>query len=220
MNYHELTMNEPKNSPAKKQQFAVICSVIVAAISYAVMTSGVLLSVQATEGIFPGGKFCYKIAQRDYAASMGLARRVTYDVMETKKPNGKQRKEMEEITYHLFLDNPLEVNGRRLRWATGILVSRKDNEKVSKLMSLNKIQPQGDEGAKTTKRYLTEEELIGVSASEYMDILPYEVADLPSVDSLVVQFPHTHGFVSALVMSYKVRTINHNKFVAVRCRCR
>lgn len=220
MNYHEMTINEPNDSPAKRKQFAVICAVMAACVSYAVMTSGILLPVEVTDGIFPGGNFCYKLSQRDYAASFGLGRRLTKDMLgegttrstgttdddeKAKKSSSTsaQRNEVEEITYHLFLDNPHEMGGRRLRWATGILVSDKEKDKVKHLLSLN--QPSG-KGKGKTKRYPTDEEMIDLSASEVMDLLPYEVADLPSVDSLVAQFPHTHGFVSALVMSYKVRT--------------
>jgi hypothetical protein len=202
MNYHEMTMTEAKNSPAKRKQFAIICAVMAAALSYGVMTSGVLLPVEPTEGIFPGGNFCYKFAQRDYSASIGLGRRLTKDAAGTDKPTGEQRKQVEELTYHMFLDNPYEMGGRQLRWATGVLTSKKDKDTVDKLMSLNK--PKGKKA--DFKRYPTDEELIDLSATEVMKMLPYEVADFPSVDSLVVQFPHTHGFVSALVMSYKVRT--------------
>jgi hypothetical protein len=39
-----------------------------------------------------------------------------------------------------------------------------------------------------------------------MKMLPYQMTDLPSVSSLVLQFPNSHGFASALVTNYKVRT--------------
>ncbi len=201
LNYHEMTMSESADSPQKRRQFGIICAVMAAALSYAVMTSGVLLPLEPTQGIFPGGNFCYKITHRDYAASMGLGRRVTTDVIGTHKTTGTQRKEVEKILYHMFLDDPLEIGGRRLRWATGILVADSEKEKIDKLLSLN--TPTGK--AATTKRYPTEEELQDFSATDVFELLPYELIDLPSVDSLVVQFPHTHGFVSALVMSYKVR---------------
>lgn len=195
LNYHEMTMNEPRDSPQKRKQFLVICSVMVTALSYAVMTSGVMLPLEAQEGIFPGGNFCYKLAHRDYAASMGLGRRITSDVTGIKFPTNTESKPVEEILYHLYLDNPLELSGRRLRWASGILVGDSSQDKVEKLMALN---------AKG-KRYPTPEEFADLSASEVMEMYPYELVDLPSVDSLVAQFPNTHGFVSALVMSYKVR---------------
>lgn len=213
MNYHEMTLNEPRDSPAKRKQFTIITAVMAAFFSYAIMTSGVLLPIEATEGIFPGGNFCYKLAHRDYAASLALGRRVIHDVVGSEKtPTDTESRPVEEIMYHLFLDSPREVGGRNLRWATGILVADKEKEKVDKLLSLN--QPKGKKAE--AKRYPTEQEMIDLSASEAMDLLPYEVTDLPSVDSLVVQFPHTHGFVSALTMSYKVRTCEHSKTISWR----
>jgi len=204
LNYHEMTMNDGGNSQQKKRQFAVICAVMVAALSYAAMTSGVFLPLEPTEGIFPGGNFCYKFAHRDYAASMGLGRRVTADLAGTKMPTSQDRKYVDEILYHIFLDNPFDMGGRHLRWATGILVPNSDKDKVKKLMALN--NPSGKK--ETSKRYPTDDEYIDLSASEVLEMSPYELTDLPSVDSLVAQFPNNNGFVSALVMSYKVCTIS------------
>ncbi len=201
LNYHEMTMNAPADSPEKRRQFGFICAVMVAALSYAVMTSGVMLPLEPTEGVFPGGTYCYKLTHRDYAASMGLGRRVTKDFIGSEKSTGEQRREVEKIMYHMFFDNPLQVGGRYLRWATGILVPDSQKEKVDKLLSLN--TPSGTEA--TTKRYPTQGELTDLSASEVFQMLPYEVTTLPAVDALILQFPNTHGFVSALVVSYKVR---------------
>ena len=201
LNYHEMTMNTPADTPDKRRQFTVICAVMVAALSYAVMTTGVMLPLEPTMGVFPGGSFCYKLTHRDYAASMGLGRRVTTDVIGSEKSTGVQRREVEKVLYHMFFDNPFQVGGRYLRWATGILVPDSDTEKVDKLLSLN--TPTGDTA--TVKRYPTESELMDLPASEVFQMLPYEVATLPAVDALVLQFPHTNGFVSALVVSYRVR---------------
>ena len=203
LNYHEMTMNAPADSPDKRRQFAFISAVMVAALSYSVMTSGVMLPLEPTQGVFPGGTFCYKVTNRDYAASMGLGRRVTKDVIGSEKSTGVERREVEKVLYHMFFDNPFQVGGRYLRWATGILVPDGQKETVDKLLSLN--TPIGTKA--TTKRYPTESELMDSSAGEIFQMLPYEVATLPAVDALVVQFPHTHGFVSALVMSYKVRHV-------------
>lgn len=199
-------MSEPADSPQKRRQFGIICAVMAAALSYAVMTSGVMLPVEPTQGIFPGGNFCYKLTHRDYAASMGLGRRVAKDVLGSAKLTNTPQKEVEKILYHMYLDNPMEIGGRKLRWATGILVADSEKEKIDKLLSLN--TPTDDQA--TPKRYPTDDEMGNLSATQVFGMLPYELADVPSVDALVVQFPHTHGFVSALVMSYKVRLMTHS----------
>ena len=64
MNYHELTMNEPRDSPARRKQFLVICTVMGAMLAHAVMTSGAFNSMDIKEGVFPGGEFVYKYATR------------------------------------------------------------------------------------------------------------------------------------------------------------
>lgn len=215
LNYHELTMEEPKDSPAKKKQFAIICSVIAAVASYQVMTSGVLLPIEPTKGVFPGGNFCYKLATRDYAASMGLGRMVMDDLI-GEKAKGSERRPIEENIYHLFLDDPSLAGGRRQRWATGLLVGDSGMDQVKKLRAQNDpkhnpVTEDDDEAEKRKKkkkqkkkRYPTEKELLELGGRDILTMYPYELVDLPSVDSLVVQFPHTHGFVSALVQSYKV----------------
>lgn len=208
MNYHEMTMTESSDSPQKKRQFALICAVMVAAISYAVMTSGVLVPIEPTQGIFPGGNYCYKLAHRDYAASMGLGRRVISDLVGEKAPTA-QKKSIEQSIYHVYLDDPHKMGGRRQRWASGIMVADSEKDLIDKLMSLNNPGDGDKKGLK--KRYPTAQELLDWSAQEILAILPYELGDLPSVDSLVLQFPHTHGFVSALVLSYKVCGIRIKK---------
>jgi hypothetical protein len=200
MNYHELTMDEPANSPAKRSQFAVIMAGLVAGLSYLIMTSGVAMPIEPTEGTFPGGQFCYKLAKRDYAASMGMGRRIMMDATETEtnhKFTNVERRLVEKNLYHVFLDNPTEFSGRALRWASGMLVSESEKEISKKLMALNTK-------GKQKKREPTKDELQDLAAGEVMNLLPYQLADLPSVKALVLQFPNSHGFASALVTNYKV----------------
>eukprot|EP00934_Nitzschia_sp_Nitz4_P008267 Nitzschia sp. Nitz4//scaffold99_size76975//25144//26087//NITZ4_005571-RA/size76975-snap-gene-0.5-mRNA-1//-1//CDS//3329560835//8257//frame0 len=197
MNYHEMTMGEPADSPQKKKQFTLITAIMAGCFSYAIMTSGVLLSVEPTEGIFPGGFYCYKLARRDYAASLGLGRRIMADLI-GESAKKAERQVVEETLFHVYLDDPNTMGGRRQRWASGILVGESKQDQIDKLRSLN----QPEKGA--VKRYPTEKEVLQMSAQDMLEMLPYEVTDLPSVDSLVLQFPHTHGFISSLVFSFKV----------------
>lgn len=199
LNYHEMTVGESSDSPAKKKQFAVICAVMAAAVSYVVMTSGVTMSVEPSIGEFPGGSYCYKLAYRDYAASMGLGRRIMMDATGSEKQLvGQEREKVEKNLHHIFLDSPTEISGRAMRWASGLLVNGGEKEFAKKLMELNT-------SGKTPKREPRIEEMDDLSAGEVMQMLPYQMASLPSVDSLILQFPHSHGFASALVLNYKVR---------------
>lgn len=227
MDYHALSVNQPRDSPSNRLQFRVICSVMAAAFVHTLITSGALLTVQADETPFPGGNFCYKLAQRDYAASMGMGRSIEADwqdaTMGQKMPGGgddrkdattdetaplsvrdekhERMKLVESRTYHVYLDDPMVVSSTRTRWMSGVLVadSEKDvycgpllakNAEIDMVFTLNK------------KKGLKAEDM---SPKAVFDQTEYKLIDLPSVDSLVVQFPFTNGFVSALLFSYKVR---------------
>jgi hypothetical protein len=50
MNYHEMTMNEPRDSPARKQQYLVICTIMAGAFVYSVLQAGGLVPVDVTQG--------------------------------------------------------------------------------------------------------------------------------------------------------------------------
>jgi len=198
LNYHEMTMTQSANDPAKRQQFVVITTVMISVLAYCLMTSGSLMSIEPTNGVFPGGNFCYKHTNRDYAASFGLARTIRKEILESEGKNWKEEesedvKEFEAITYQLYLDDPMLMGGRRQRWATGILTGDKGMARCKAMLATNKDRPP----FLPNDRY-------DLSAKEYFEKLTYNHVDFPAVDSLVLQFPHTHGFVSALTLSYKV----------------
>jgi len=136
LNYHEMTMNEPADSRNKRTQFLVVCSVMVSVLVYTLMTSGIFYPIDATEGVFPGGNFVYKFTYRDYAASMGLGRLVRKDWIQQNfetTDDSKQKKENDEtveaFTYHVYLDDPSQMGGRRQRWMSGLLARTKVQEK-------------------------------------------------------------------------------------------
>jgi hypothetical protein len=202
MNYHELTMNEPRNSPAKRQQFMVICTVMVAMFAYSCVTSGALLSIDPVQGVFPGGNYIYKFAARDYAASPSLARYIRKDDLQFTGMESVG----DELMYYLFLDDPSRMGGRRQRFMTGMLMGtrsvggsddqdEKEAEYMKTLLSKNPA---------LLAKPIQKEEYAELSAMELWARLPYETADLPSVDALVLHFPFTNGFVSALILGYKV----------------
>lgn len=194
MNYHELTMNESNDSPARKKQFKIICSIMGGCIAYSVMTSGVLRSVDVSEGTFPGGEFVYKYTGRDYAAVNSLTEAVAKNL-------GVKEKDHGDTLYSLFLDDPLVINGRNQRFASGILLNENtvtgkqenNNERKNLLMEMN------DEIVDPTEKEINE-----LAAYELWSRLKYQTQELPKTKAAVVQFKFTNGFVSALVHSYKV----------------
>jgi hypothetical protein len=198
LNYHEMTMNQKADDPAKKQQFVVITTVMISVLCYCLMTSGTFMSVESTLGVFPGGNFCYKHTNRDYAASFGLARAIRKEILEKegkgwKEDESPDAKEINSKMYHLYLDDPVRMGGRRQRWATGILSGNEGKARCDAMLATNK-----------NRKKLEDVDRYDLSAKEYFERIAYDYIDLPSVDALVLQFPNTHGFVSALTLSYKV----------------
>jgi hypothetical protein len=187
MNYHELTMEEGRDSPAKRKQFLIICTVMLGAFIHSLLTAGGISTVNIQEGIFPGGDLVYKFTSRDYAASGSLMESIGKDA--ALKP-----KDFADIMYTVYLDEPTSVSGRQQRFACGYLATDVDGKKVKKgLMEKN------DE-----KTPPTEAEIYELPARNLWPALLYESQSLPSVKAAVVQFPFTNGFVSALVHSYKI----------------
>ena len=86
------------------------------------MTSGAMVAIDPVMGVFPGGFLCYKFANRDYAASGGMGRRIQEDLVGPGDKQSAEKRKVEEITYHVYLDNPMRMGGRRQRWMTGIMV--------------------------------------------------------------------------------------------------
>jgi hypothetical protein len=202
MNYHELTMGQPRDTPSNRLQFRIICSVIVGAITYAVLTSGVLKPVIVTEGSFSGGEFVYKFTGRDYAASNSLVEAVARDAK-------VKERQYEKVLYTLFLDDPLKVNGRRQRFASGILLNDqtpgllKDPAKEEEATT-NDIRKAALMKMNEAIQAPTRNEIEDFAAHDLWPRLKYSTQKLPSVRAAVVQFTFTNGFVSALVHSYKV----------------
>mmetsp|Transcript_40434 Transcript_40434/g.47311 ORF Transcript_40434/g.47311 Transcript_40434/m.47311 type:complete len:276 (+) Transcript_40434:191-1018(+) len=186
MNYHELTMNESRDSPAKKKQFLVISVGGFGIFLWALVTAGFLSPVQISEGVFVGGgEFVYKPMAKDYASSMGLARAMCsqLDIHEHK---------WVDIIYALYLDETA-VAGPDNRYMVGIFSndSGPDGEerKRSLLASNNFLEPRESSDTKFLQH----------------KSVPYEVGILPTnIKAAIVHFPYTNGFISLLLNNYKV----------------
>lgn len=212
MNYHGLTMEESKDSPQRRYQHIVICSVIAIGFTYSVYISGVLLSIQPFETKFPGGTFCYKDFTRDYAASMGLGRRLQKDILagfpeaesddnddEQKKALKARKKMIEDRVHHIYLDNPEDIGGNNQRFMTGVLTSG-GAERKSYCDPLFEKNPALARNKKLYANLPNNEK----GASALYDETVYKSVSLPSVDSVAIRFTFSDGFASALALSYKV----------------
>lgn len=208
MDYHALTMTESKNSPHRRAQFIVICSVIASCFVYSVIISGVLQTIQPYETPFPGGTFCYRQITRDYGASMGIGRRLQKEILEAfpekdDEEEGitvKQRKKIiEDKVYHVYLDNPEVVGGSNMRWMSGILVSG-DVEKLSYCDHLFDKNP----GSIKLKKLNKDERYSEKAAVDLFNEALYQSVELPPVNSVAIKFPFSNGFSSALVFNYKI----------------
>ena len=199
LNYHEMTMNEPRNSPARQKQFLVICTVMAAMFAHSCISSGLFLKLDIiANGVFPGGFYVYRSANRDYAAAMSLHKTIRQD-LEYKSEYG-----VDDLVYHIYLDDPTTMGGRRQRWTSGILVGEDQTgtEQRNKLLAKNDA---------IHANPLTADDYDQMAATDLWPRLPYDEADLTAVDALVLNFPFTNGFVSSLVLAHRVsREMFHN----------
>jgi len=193
MNYHELTMTEARDSPARRKQFLVICTVMAGVFLYSSFTSGVFNRVQIVEGTFTGGDFVYKTAKRDYAAAGSLEGQIASD-LGLERRNSKED-EAADLLYTIFLDHPGQVGGgRNQRFASG-LVARNSAQKAMKQQLIQR----NDATEPPTRA-----QVLDLPATDLWPRLRYKKHSLPTAKAAVVYFPFTNGFVSSLVQSYKI----------------
>jgi hypothetical protein len=189
MDYHQMTIDEPRDSPAKKQQFRVTCAIMIVGFLYMTIPAGILVPVKITEGTFPGGTFVYKSTKRDYVASEGLQ----LCVGENLKIDPK---DFEDRIYSVYLDDLSKIkSGRTQRFASGLLSnnSKPDRVLVESLMSMNpSMEP------------LTRLEVNTLPADDLWPRIRYKKASLPKVKAAVVYFPFTNGFVSSLMFQFRI----------------
>ena len=185
MNYHEMTMNEPRDSPQRRRQFLVICTVMAATFLYATVQAGAFVPVaitraddnngsssSATACTFPGGPFVYRYTQRDYAATSSLKESVGHDL--DMKP-----KEIADKIYAVYLDDPStgELSGRQTRFAAGFLVTDKKTQSrvASTLLKVN--------DSEQVQKKLTKEDIRDLPADQLWPRLPYQQTQFPRVSS-------------------------------------
>lgn len=152
-------------------------------------------------GIFPSGDFVYKLAQRDYAASMSLVETIAHDVATVR--HSPSADDFADVLYTIYLDDPRVAGGSQQRFASGYLATIADDE-LTFPRTQYKVYQQQLLAVNDNIQPATEPEQSELPVRELWKRLPYQYADLPSVNAAVVQFPFTDGFVSALIHSWKV----------------
>lgn len=183
VSYHELnsgTKRTERHTTAERKQFLVVCVIGAAVFFNALINAGLFEPVVIRDdGIFPGGKFVYKLVEnKDYASTGGLWRKVRSDL--------KTEDHLEDDfffdrhLYAVYIDNFGTGNGR---YFVGPIVNNSNNDMKQRLIQSN----------------------LNTSTKENtFDKQDYKIGELPSVRSLVADFPFTDGFVSALLHNYKV----------------
>ncbi|KAL7536045.1 hypothetical protein ACHAXR_006883 [Thalassiosira sp. AJA248-18] len=194
MNYHELTMNEPRDSPQRRKQFLVITAIMVVMALHAGLNAGVLATLDIEEGSFPGGEFVYKFMMKDYAASTGTLRTVAKDLGIAEAGGGNLIVAEEgvlldtaDLLYSILLDDETLVPGGKTRFLGGALLNGSS----------------GGGGPTIKKQLLDVNKDIKEEGTHSKDI-KYEVGKLPKVGAAVAQHPFTAGAWSAMLQSYKI----------------
>lgn len=191
LDYHALTIDEAKDSPQRKYQFRVTCVIMIVGFCFMTIPAGIFVPVNITEGIFPGGTYIYKSTKRDYVASTSLE---LYIGAEDLKLDYKH--DFEDRIYSIYLDDlNLVKYGRSQRFASGYLSnnSKSDREIEELLLSYNS-------GIVTLNRL----ELKTLPAEDLWPRIKYKKSNLPKVKAAIVYFPSTYGFVSSLMMQFRI----------------
>jgi hypothetical protein len=189
LDYHALTIDEPKDSNQKKYQFRVTSAIMIIGFLYMTIPAGIIAPIKITEGTFPGGTFVYKTTNRDYVAAHSLELCVG-DNLEI-HPN-----DFVDRIYTIYLDDLSKVkSGGAHRFASGYLSnsSQSDRKLEETLMSLNDaMEP------------LDLNDVESLSADDLWERLRYKKNTLPKTKAAVVHFPSTNGFVSSIIMQFRI----------------
>lgn len=194
LNYHELTMNEPRDSPQRRKQFLVISAIMIILPLHAALNAGVLTTLTISQGTFPGGEFVYKSMMKDYAASTGTLRTVSADLGIAEDGGSGNLIIREEgvpldtadLLYSILLDDTELVPGGKTRFVSGALLAK------------------SSEGGKKMKKMLLEVNNDIKEEGTHSKDIRYEVGSLPKVNAAMAQHPFTAGAFSAILQSYKI----------------
>jgi len=206
--YHELTANAPRNSPAQRKQFLLICVGGFSVLLHAIISAGIMEPVSIyDDGIYPGGEFVHKLLVRDYSASMGATRLVGEDLDTIQRRKEAEEDGMNEndernldtnlvkpapkgsfanLTYTVFMDNTdVPVGNGMGRFCSGVLLDPTTLFLKDRLLEANTFERRNENEGDFWSH-------------------DYTVTTLPSVKAVIATFPFTNGFISALIHQFKV----------------
>lgn len=203
LTYHELTIDEPRDSPARRQQFLILCSIIAGFTLYSVITSGAYKVINISKTKFDGGEFVYKFGVRDYAASNSLLESIKVDMGASRKTD------VFDTLYSVYLDDPYEIGGDGLRFGCGLLLTDDTAGGKQKIKNYDDDDKNGKKEKLLSKNKViipikTEKEFNELAVSDIWNRTKYESAKFPSVEAAYFQHPYNDGVVAALVQSYKI----------------
>eukprot|EP00816_Leptocylindrus_hargravesii_P002224 CAMPEP_0196821108 /NCGR_PEP_ID=MMETSP1362-20130617/77844_1 /TAXON_ID=163516 /ORGANISM="Leptocylindrus danicus, Strain CCMP1856" /LENGTH=260 /DNA_ID=CAMNT_0042200183 /DNA_START=88 /DNA_END=870 /DNA_ORIENTATION=- len=121
-------MGEARDSPQRRKQYLVICTIMAAMFFGACIASGVFQPVYITEGTYPGGEFIYLSEVRDYSAHMALFRKVAGDLY------FKPKTEWGDLLFGIYMDEERNVPGGKMRYSVGTLLDKDEGLSVKPLL--------------------------------------------------------------------------------------
>ena len=193
LNYHELTINEPRDSPQRRKQFLVISAIMVIMTIHSSLTAGILSSTPISIGQFPGNsEFIYKSMIKDYAATTGTLRTVAND-LEIDNGNSAVAIDTADLLYSILLDNDASlIPGGQTRFVSGLLLNNSNNASNNEMKKKLLDKNNDIDDTKLTDGHLHSTEV------------KYEVGYLPKVEAAMITHPFTAGACSAILQSFKV----------------
>jgi len=191
-------MNEPRDSPQRRKQFLVICTIMLVMFLHSSLSAGVFATFTITGGTFPGGEFVYKPMTKDYAASTGTLRTVASDLGYAEDRDVPSDKA--DLLYSIFLDDPSVLPWGKTRFAGGVLLSKSMRGEGGKQIKKSLLEEANKDIDARKNVAAEEEDEIGAHSRD----IRYKVGSLPEVAAAVAQHPFTAGVWSALLQSYKI----------------
>ena len=183
-----MTLEEQRDSPQRRKQFLIICTVVVTGLIHTILQSGSLAPISIEETIIEGGTFVYKETKRDYAASGSLEEFIG------KRELGLKTRDFVDKLYTIYMDDPRSLGGRQQRFASGFLIRDSDDQDKKEF-----LKSKNDEMFPPSP-----EELDSLRVLQLWPKLEYKTALLPTSRAATVQFTYTGGFVSAILLSMRI----------------
>lgn len=202
LNYHELTREEPKDSPQRRKQNQLMVIVFLTVLSYVLATTGILMPINVVEtdtSYFPGGEMLYKTTESYFiaAASERLCTLETFNLPNT------YGFDTADMFHNIYLDNFDTVGDEsKTRIVSSLLFNdhNKDSYDLKQKKSLVTLLAKNEEFK--NKR--------GDAQSCINDKFKYKQAKLPKVKAGILHFPTNSGLSSDMAFRHKIYPALYN----------